>query len=201
MESLESLYAEYKDCRRCDLAESRLAVVFGAGNPQANLFLLAERPGGLDEITGAPFSGPAGDMLYRILAAPKVEIPRQDIYITNIVLCRPPQDRSPRAGEIKACSDRLWKHIELVDPRIIVAMGRLPMIYFLGVKGKLEELRGWYETLVRGRRLPVFLTLNPASALYGEPEEIKRKKAMMYRDWQEIARAFRAIKAHNGSAI
>lgn len=117
------------------------------------------------------------------------------------MLCRPPEDRSSRAGEIKACSDRLWKHIELVDPRIIVAMGRLPMIYLLGVKGKLEELRGWYGTLVRGRRLPVFLTLNPASALYGEPEEIKRKKAMMYQDWQEIARAFRAIKAHNGSAI
>jgi DNA polymerase len=156
--------------------------------------LLAERPGRQDDVTGLPFSGPSGDLLDRILAAPKVEIPKRDLYITNMVLCRAPLDRSPRASEIKACSDRLHQQIALIDPQLIVAMGLLPMRYFLGLKGKLEEQRGWYETLVRGRRAPVFLTFNPASALYGQAWEIKRKKQMMYEDWKQIGARYQQLK-------
>lgn len=191
---LERLEAEYRDCQRCELCRSRTQIVLGVGSEPARVLLLAERPGRQDDVTGLPFSGPSGDLLDRILAAPKVEIPKRDLYITNMVLCRAPLDRSPRASEIKACSDRLHQQIALIDPQLIVAMGLLPMRYFLGLKGKLEEQRGWYETLVRGRRAPVFLTFNPASALYGQAWEIKRKKQMMYEDWKQIGARYQQLK-------
>jgi len=191
---LERLEAEYRDCSRCGLCQSRTQIVFGVGSPSATVLLLAERPGRQDDLTGLPFSGPSGDLLQRILAAPKVEIPKDEAYITNMVLCRAPQDRSPHAPEIKACRDRLHQQIAIIDPKLIVAMGLLPMRYFLGLKGKLEEQRGWYETLVRGRRVPVFLTFNPASALYGQAWEIKRKKQMMYEDWKQIGDRYRGLR-------
>lgn len=194
---LERLETKYRDCQRCGLCQSRTQIVFGVGAPSATVLLLAERPGRQDDLTGLPFSGPSGDLLQRILAAPKVEIPKDDVYITNMVLCRAPQDRSPYASEIKACNDRLHQQIRIIDPKLIVAMGLLPMRYFLGLKGKLEEQRGWYETLVRGRRVPVFLTFNPASALYGQAWEIKRKKQMMYEDWKQIGEKYRGLKIGN----
>jgi DNA polymerase len=110
-----------------------------------------------------------------------------------MVLCRAPEDRSPLAAEIKACSDRLQEQIQLVNPKLIAALGRLPMIYFLGLRGRLEDQRGWYKTLVRGKIVPVYLTFNPASALYGNPTEIKTKKRAMYDDWQKIAEKYREL--------
>lgn len=190
---LAQLEADYRDCQRCGLCQSRTRVVFGVGAPSATVLLLAERPGRQDDVTGLPFSGPSGDLLNRILAAPKVEIPKDDLYITNMVLCRAPQDRSPYAAEIKACNDRLHQHIAIINPHLIVAMGLLPMRYFLGLKGNIEDQRGWYETLVRGRRAPVFLTFNPASALYGQAWEIKRKKQLMYEDWKQIGERYRLV--------
>jgi DNA polymerase len=195
MEELTKLEEGYRACQRCDLWRSRTQIVFGIGNPGATVLLLAERPGRQDDLTGLPFSGPSGDLLDRILKAPKVEIPKDDVYITNMVLCRAPDDRSPRASEIQACRERLHQQISFINPRLIVAMGRLPMIYFLGLKGKLEELRGWYETLVRGQRVPVFLTFNPASALYGQAWEIKQKKHRMYEDWKQIGERYRDLRA------
>lgn len=191
---LAHLEAQYRDCRRCGLYQSRTQIVFGAGVASAAVLLLAERPGRQDDVTGLPFSGPSGDLLRRILAAPQVEIPYDDVYITNMVLCRAPQDRSPYASEIKACQDRLHHHIAIINPQLIVAMGLLPMRYFLGLRGNLEDRRGWYETLVRGRRVPVFLTFNPASALYGQAWEIKRKKQLMYEDWKQIGDRYRELK-------
>jgi DNA polymerase len=193
MNTLEELDDSYRDCQRCSLWHSRRQIVFGIGNPQATLLVLAERPGGQDDVTGVPFSGPSGDLLEKILAAPKVEVPKSDVYITNMVLCRAPEDRSPLAAEIKACSDRLHEHIRLVNPKLIAALGRLPMIYFLGVRGQLEAQRGWHKTLVRGKVVPVYLTFNPASALYGSEAEIKSKKRAMYDDWQKLAEKYREL--------
>lgn len=194
MDGLRKLHDAYRDCRRCELWRSRHQIVFGIGHPQARMLLLAERPGRQDDLTGVPFSGPSGQLLNRILMAPRVEIPPADVYITNMVLCRAPEDRSPRAAEIVACRERLHQQIALINPRLVVAMGRLPMIYFLGINGKLEEVRGWYETLIRGQRVPVFLTFNPASALYGQAWQIKQKKRLMYDDWQQIGARYRALR-------
>jgi uracil-DNA glycosylase len=193
-EDLGRLSANYENCRRCLLWQSRSRIVFGAGNAEAGVLLIAERVGRQDDLMGRPFSGPSGDLLDRILAAPQVEIPKSDVYLTNMVLCRTPHDRSPHAAEVRACSDRLYQEIDIVNPFLVVAMGRIPMQYFLGRRGRLEEDRGWHETVVRGQRVAVFLTFNPASALYGHAEEIKRKKRLMYQDWKQIGSQYRQIK-------
>jgi DNA polymerase len=157
------------------------------------LLLLAERVGGADEEVGRPFAGPAGTLLERILAAPNVEIPRHEVYLTNLVLCRAPADRSPRVGEIRACRERLHQEIALVRPRFLVVLGRLPLQYFLGRKGPLERQRGWQTWRYAGQTWPTYVTFNPASALYGDPRSIRRKKLLIYEDWQSIARAYHSF--------
>jgi uracil-DNA glycosylase len=193
--SREVLEAIYRDCQRCDLAQSRSRLVFGYGRAQAPLLCLAERISGVDEQAGHPFAGPAGELVARILAAPDVEIPAADVYLTNLVLCRGPGDRSPRASEIRACQARLRQEIQCVGPRLLVILGRLPMQHFLGQKGGVGRHRGWHTWPHNGVNLPSYVTLNPASALYGEPYDIRRKKLLIYTDWQDIAKAYRALPA------
>lgn len=191
--TLNALAVAYAECERCALAESRRRVVFGRGSPQASLLLLAERIGGTDEEVGRPFSGPAGELLMRILAAPGVEIPLEEVYITNLVLCRGPHDRSPRVGEIRSCQERLEAEIRLVRPHLMVIMGRLPLHYFLGGKGGLESQRGWWPEPFLTHLVPVYVTFNPASALYGDAQAIRRKKVLIYEDWQAIGAAYRSL--------
>ena len=188
---LEDLRTMYAACQRCTLAQSRVQVVCGRGTAGAPLLLVGERIGEHDERVGRPFAGPAGVLLERILAAPNVEIPRHEVYMTNLVLCRTPADRSPRVGEMRACQERLYQEIGFVEPRILVIMGRLPLQYFLGLKGNLERQRGWRMWHHATRRWPVYVTFNPASALYGKAADIRRKKLLIYADWQAIARAYR----------
>ncbi|WP_089719070.1 uracil-DNA glycosylase [Candidatus Entotheonella palauensis] len=123
---LDALRQAYQDCERCALSASRSRVVFGHGRPGAPLFLLAERIGEMDEQTGRPFSGPAGELLMRILAAPQVEIPAHDVYLSNLVLCRSETNRSPRVAEMRACRERLIQEMELVNSPLLVVLGRLP---------------------------------------------------------------------------
>ncbi|MGQ4810583.1 Type-4 uracil-DNA glycosylase [Candidatus Entotheonellaceae bacterium PAL068K] len=175
------------------MAHSRAQVVFGRGLPGAPVLLVAERIGESDEKVGRPFAGPVGVLFERILAAPNVEIPRRDVYITNLVLCRTPADRAPRVGEICACQERLHQEILLVEPRLLVILGRLPLQYFLGVRGNLERHRGWHTWQHAAQRRPAYVTFNPASTLYGEPRDIRRKKLLIYEDWQAIAQAYRTL--------
>lgn len=193
--ALQALRTAYATCQRCALATSRRRVVFGSGVPGAALLVVAERIGETDEEVGRPFAGPAGALLERILAAPHVEIPPQAVYITNLVLCRARGDRSPRVGEMRACQDRLYQEIVAVEPRLLVVLGRLPLQHFLGMQGNLEQQRGWSTWHHGGRTWPVYVTFNPASALYGEPRDIRRKKLLIYEDWQAIAQAYRRLDA------
>jgi DNA polymerase len=193
--TLAALQDAYAACQRCALGQSRARVVFGHGAVPAPLLLLAERVGGTDELVGQPFAGPAGELLRRILAAPQVEIPFHDVYITNLVLCRAPGDRSPHVAEIRACRERLLQEIALVSPRLLVVLGRLPLQYVLGVKGRVERQRGWYTWDHASGAVPAYVTLNPASALYGAPHDIRRKKLLIYKDWQAIAEAYRTFHA------
>ena len=185
---LDALRRAYQDCQGCALASSRRRVVFGHGRLGAPLFLLAERIGEMDEQTGRPFSGPAGDLLTRLLAAPQVEIPADDIYLSNLVLCRASNNRSPRAAEMRACRERLAQEIKLVAPQVLVLLGRLPWQQILGGKGALERQRGWH---CAPDGLPTYVTFNPASALHGDAYAIRRKKLLIYEDWQAIAAAYR----------
>jgi DNA polymerase len=149
----------------------------------------------MDEQAGRPFAGPAGELLARLLAAPDVEIPPNDVYLTNLVLCRGPGDRSPRASEIRACQARLRQEIQCVGPQLLVVLGRLPMQHFLGEKGPLERHRGWHMWQQDGVSLPAYVTFNPASVRYGQPYDMHRKKFLIYADWQAIAQAYRALPA------
>jgi uracil-DNA glycosylase family 4 len=187
---LDMLRRTYQDCQGCDLASSRRRVVFGHGRPGAPLFLLAERIGEMDEETGRPFSGPAGDLLTRLLAAPQVEIPADDIYLSNLVLCRASNNRSPRVAEMRACRERLAQEMQLVAPQVLVLLGRLPWQQILGGKGALERQRGWHRA---PDGLPAYVTFNPASALHGDAYAIRRKKLLIYEDWQAIAAAYRGF--------
>ena len=121
--TLELLQAQAQNCTACRLAEGRTRVVFGEGNPDAKLMIVGEGPGEEEDKTGRPFVGKAGQLLNRILEA--AGIPREEVYITNIVKCRPPRNRDPLETEQEACIGYLRKQVALIQPKIIVCLGRI----------------------------------------------------------------------------
>ena len=122
--SLEDLCHRVLSCQRCPLAQSRSQIVFGEGRAPAELMLIGEAPGEVEDQTGRPFVGPAGQLLTKILAS--VGIPREEVYITNVVKCRPPRNRVPTKGEMAACWEWLAAQIALVNPKIIITLGNTP---------------------------------------------------------------------------
>lgn len=147
-------------CRDCQLAEGRGKVVFGSGDPDADLLFIGEGPGAAEDRQGLPFVGPAGELLTRIIEA--IDLTRDQVYITNIVKCRPPGNRDPLPAEVAACRGYLERQIELVRPRIIVALGRVAAQTLLGNDLPLGRLRGdWHR--VAG--VPTMVTYHPAALL------------------------------------
>lgn len=122
-ESLEALRAGCADCRACPLADSRTKLVFGVGNEHADLMFVGEAPGADEDKTGIPFVGAAGQLLDKYLYA--VDIPRESVYIANILKCRPPHNRDPFPAEEDACIGYLREQVRLIDPKIIVCLGRV----------------------------------------------------------------------------
>src|SRR3989338_9275653 len=120
--NLESLKQEALNCRRCGLHKTRLNVVFGSGNPKAALMFIGEAPGEDEDIQGMPFVGRAGQLLTKIIEAMGLE--RKDVYIANILKCRPPNNRMPLPSEILACEENLKKQIEIIKPKVICALGK-----------------------------------------------------------------------------
>ena len=122
-ETLEALRAGCADCRACPLADSRTKLVFGVGNEHADLMFVGEAPGADEDKTGIPFVGAAGQLLDKYLYA--VDIPRESVYIANILKCRPPHNRDPFPAEEDACIGYLREQVRLIDPKIIVCLGRV----------------------------------------------------------------------------
>ncbi len=159
-EALATVAAEAGGCTACKLSQGRKNVVFGSGNPDAELMLIGEGPGAQEDRQGLPFVGPAGELLTKILRA--IDIDRTQVYIANVVKCRPPSNRDPEPGEIAACRGFLERQIELVQPRVIVALGRVAAQALLGTSEALGRLRDrWHE--VRG--VPARATYHPAALL------------------------------------
>ncbi|MDH3403713.1 MAG: uracil-DNA glycosylase [Acidobacteriota bacterium] len=157
---LEAVAREAAECTACKLAAGRLNVVFGSGRPGARLMLIGEGPGAAEDRQGLPFVGPAGDLLTRILGA--IDLERSDVYIANIVKCRPPGNRDPEPDEVAACRGYLERQIDLVAPRVIVALGRVAAQTLLGRDAPLGRMRGvWHE--IRG--IPARVTYHPAALL------------------------------------
>jgi uracil-DNA glycosylase len=144
----------------CALCPHRTNAVPGEGNPEAKLFLVGEGPGATEDAQGRPFVGQAGNLLNGILEA--IELPRDSVYITNIVKCRPPQNRKPLPDEIAACIPYLHRQIEIVKPKVILALGGTAGEAMLGVRKSLGELRGKVHTY---NGIPLVVTYHPAALL------------------------------------
>jgi len=147
-------------CTACKLAAGRHSVVFGSGDPNADLMFIGEGPGAEEDRQGLPFVGRAGELLTRMILA--IELQRDQVYIANIVKCRPPNNRDPEPDEVAACRGFLERQIELVRPRVICALGRIAAQTLLGVDTPIGRLRGQWTT-VRG--VPTMITYHPAALL------------------------------------
>lgn len=159
-DSLEALAAAAATCTRCRLSETRRSVVFGEGSPTAAVLFVGEGPGFEEDQTGRPFVGQAGRLLEAMLAS--LGWRRDEVYIANVVKCRPPGNRDPQDDEMMACASFLERQIELLAPRVIVALGRIAARRLVGSQGSLASLRGRWFSL---RGIPLLVTYHPAYLL------------------------------------
>lgn len=160
--SLAILAAEANDCTKCRLAETRLSVVFGAGNPDADVMFVGEGPGKQEDEQGLPFVGRSGQLLEQLLG--EIGLAREDVYIGNVVKCRPPKNRDPRPDEIDACKGYLRTQLQLIQPKVVVTLGNFASKLLLRTETGITRLRGtpyewWGRFLVP--------TFHPAAALRG----------------------------------
>ncbi|WP_324667481.1 uracil-DNA glycosylase [Geochorda subterranea] len=176
---LATLEAIVKTCHRCPLRAGCTQVVFGEGHPRAALMLVGEGPGQVEDETGRPFVGPAGQLLDRMLAA--IGLARQDVYIANVVKCRPPHNRVPTPEEAAACWPNLRRQIELVRPRIILCLGATAARQLVEPRASVSAMRGrwWVRDGVR-----YLVTFHPA-ALLRDPS----KKRLAWQDLQMVRQA------------
>jgi uracil-DNA glycosylase family 4 len=158
--TIDEVAERIRNTHCCGLCPGRTNAVPGEGNPNAKLFLVGEGPGATEDAQGRPFVGQAGNLLNGILDA--IEIPRDSVYITNIVKCRPPQNRKPLPDEIAACMPYLHRQLELIRPKVILALGSTAGEAMLGVRRSLGELRGKVHTY---NGIPLVVTYHPAALL------------------------------------
>jgi DNA polymerase len=174
-----SLEQEIKECRACPLAKTRKNAVPGEGNIETDLMFVGEGPGRDEDIQGRPFVGRAGQLLTRIIKAMKFE--RENVYITNVIKCRPPENRNPRTNEIEKCQRFLLKQIELISPKIIVTMGNIPTRYFLNKTEGITSLRGRFYPYHDIRIMPTF---HPSYLVRNEDN--KELKKMVWEDMKKV---------------
>ncbi len=157
---LSALRDELGDCKRCKLCEARTNIVFGVGNPHARLMFVGEGPGADEDKQGEPFVGRAGQKLNEMIQA--IGLERKDVYIANVVKCRPPGNRDPEPDEVATCSPFLFRQIETIQPKVIVALGSPATKTLLDTKAGITSLRGHWGSF---RGIPVMPTFHPAFLL------------------------------------
>ena len=168
------------ECTRCKLAPLRTNLVFGVGNPQADLMFVGEAPGADEDLRGEPFVGRAGQLLTDIIER-GMGLTRAEVYICNVIKCRPPENRNPEADEVATCEPFLFRQIDLVRPRVIVGLGTFAVQAVLKLKTPISKLRGnWHE--VRGIKMmptfhPAYLLRNPSD------------KRLVWSDIQQVMKA------------
>lgn len=182
--SLDEIRKECEGCRKCSLAETRTNVVFGVGNPHADVMFIGEAPGEKEDLSGIPFVGAAGKLFDKYLVA--VGIPREEIYIANMLKCRPPKNRDPKPEEQDLCIEYLREQVRAVSPKLIVCLGRIAAMRLIKLDFRITAEHGiWFE---RGA-FSVCAVYHP-SALLRDP----RKKDDMLADMMEIKRRLDALK-------
>jgi DNA polymerase len=165
-EELKAVYAQARSCVRCpELARTRTQVVFGAGNADADLMFVGEAPGAREDEQGIPFVGAAGKLLDELLA--EVGLARGDVFIANVLKCRPPGNRDPLPAEIDNCQDYLMRQVELIEPRVICTLGNFSTKLLRADPTGISRLHGQAEIRVIGRRaVRLYPLFHPAAALY-----------------------------------
>jgi len=181
--TLGEVREELGDCQRCKLGRTRTHLVFGEGSPRAALMFIGEGPGEEEDLQGLPFVGAAGQLLNNLLS--KLGLKREEVYIANVVKCRPPGNREPEAGETAACLPFLKKQIDAIRPRVIVTLGRVATQALLMTQAPLTRLRGRWQ---RYGQIPVMPTFHP-SYLLRFPQE-------RHKTWEDMQQVMEELAAH-----
>jgi len=159
-ENLDTLRCVTLECRKCRLSQMRQNVVFGEGNPEAGIFVIGEAPGAEEDAQGRPFVGRSGQLLEKILLA--IGFQRNDVYIGNIIKCRPPENRNPLGDEIESCKPWLMQQLEIINPRILLLLGRVAANTILDNTLSMGAMRGH---IIKWNRFDCVVTYHPAAFL------------------------------------
>jgi len=175
-DTLRELRDHIGDCHRCGLGDTRTCLVFGVGRPDAEALFIGEAPGRNEDLEGEPFVGAAGKLLDELLGS--AGLTRADVYIANILKCRPPGNRDPEPNEIETCTPFLEEQIRLIDPEVIVTLGKFATQYILETTVGITQLRGRRHEVDGRAVLPIF---HPAAALYDQT-----KRQVLFDDFQRL---------------
>src|SRR5918996_941930 len=178
---LAAIRADLGDCTRCKLHGGRTHLVFGVGNPDADLMFVGEGPGADEDVQGIPFVGRAGQLLTQIIKAMGYE--RDDVYIANVVKCRPPENRNPEPDEIEQCEPFLMRQIDTIRPKIIVALGKFAVQALLQSKVPITKLRGQWHSYHGIKLMPTF-----------HPAYLLRNPADKKLVWEDIKKVIKEIR-------
>ena len=192
-ENLDQLAKHCNQCQRCDLASGRTNVVVSRGNPNASIMIIGEGPGQQEDEQGLPFVGKSGQLLDKILASVRLDT-QNDVYICNVVKCRPPGNRTPTAGEVNACVGYLKEQVRLVDPKIILLTGGTALKGLLGVKQGITKVRGNWMEWENRHCMAIF---HPAYLLRNPSREKGKPKWLMWQDIQAIREKLDELMAKN----
>ena len=184
-ETLEELREAIGDCRRCKLWSGRTHLVFGVGNPKAKLMFIGEGPGRDEDMQGEPFVGRAGQLLTDIITK-GMGLKREDVYIANVVKCRPPENRNPEPDEVASCEPFLKKQIDLVRPEIIIALGKFAVQTLLQSKVPITKLRGNWHSYHGIKLMPTF-----------HPAYLLRNPADKKLVWEDIKKVIKEMNGEN----
>ncbi len=187
-ETLEQIRADLGDCTRCRLHKGRTNLVFGVGNPHAKVVFVGEGPGADEDAQGIPFVGRAGQLLTQMIentaAREGIPLKRSDVYICNVVKCRPPENRTPERDEMEACSPFLFRQLEAIRPKAICLLGSTAVKAVLNTSTGITQLRGkWHEW----RGIPVMATYHPSFLLRGYNQAYKREA------WEDLKKLFHYV--------
>ena len=187
--SLKKLNKACIKCTSCDLSKTRKNVVVGKGNEEAHIVIIGEGPGEQEDIMGLPFVGRAGKMLDTALASVDID-PLKDCYITNIVKCRPPDNRKPNPLEVEACMPWLSEQINLLRPKIIVLAGSTAVQSFLGIKEPISKIRGQWIEKNKIKYMPIF---HPSYLLRNPSKEKGKPKWLTWQDLKKVKKELSSI--------
>ena len=191
VDELQSFAESVAGCTRCRLAQGRTQVVFGSGNPRAELMFVGEAPGFHEDKQGLPFVGQAGKLLDTLLAG--IGLQRSDVFVANVLKCRPPGNRDPQQDEIEACESHLFRQIELIEPTIVATLGNFATKLLSGRPLGITRVHGQeQETTLGGRSVLLYPLYHPAAALY-TPAMLKVLESDFARLPQLLGRALEPV--------